>query len=128
MLSIATGFLWLPSLQSTVRFRSAWDAFCSAAGLVYHAAPTEVERRSGFITSNVIVLPGMPGKPSADSVGRGATLALQCTVCHGARGVSDADTPNLAGQYASAIYKELLDYQSGARTSAIMSPRVTALS
>jgi cytochrome c553 len=46
------------------------------------------------------MLPGMLERPSGDSVGRGATLALQCTVCHGARGVSNADTPNLAGQYA----------------------------
>lgn len=128
LISVATGFLWLPSLQSNAGFRSAWDAFCSAAGLVFTRAPAEVERRSGFVTSNVIVLPGMLGRASADSVGRGATLALQCTVCHGARGVSNADTPNLAGQYAPAIYKELLDYQSGARISAIMSPRVNALS
>src|SRR5665213_1280659 len=128
LLSVLTGFLWLPSLQSNAGFRSVWDAFCSAAGLVYTRAPAEVERRSGFITSNVIVLPGMLGRASADSIGRGATSALQCTVCHGARGVSNADTPNLAGQYAPAIYKELLDYQSGARTSAIMGPRVNALS
>jgi cytochrome c553 len=128
LLSVATGFLWLPSLQSRAGFRSVWDAFCSAAGLVYNRAPTAVERSPGYITSTVTILPGMLSRASADSVGRGATLALQCTVCHGARGVSNADTPNLAGQYAPAIYKELLDYQSGARTSAIMSPRVSNLS
>ncbi len=128
VLSVLTGFLWLPSLQSRSGFRSMWDAFCGAAGLVYKRAPTAVERSPGYISSTVTVLPGMLSRPSPDSVGRGATLALQCTVCHGARGVSNADTPNLAGQYAPAIYKELLDYQSGARTSAIMSPRVSNLS
>jgi cytochrome c553 len=49
-------------------------------------------------------------------------------MCHGARGLSNADTPNLAGQYAPAIYKQLRDYQSGARINAIMTPRVAKLS
>ncbi len=52
---------------------------------------------------------------------------MQCTVCHGARGLSEADSPNLAGQYALAIFKQLQDYKSGARTNAIMSPRVAEL-
>lgn len=128
LLAVLTGFVWLPSLQSRAGFGSVWDAFCSAAGLVYRRAPAQVERSPGYITSTVAILPGMLSRTSADAVGRGATLALQCTVCHGARGVSNADTPNLAGQYAPAVYKELLDYQSGARTSAIMSPRVNNLS
>jgi cytochrome c553 len=128
LLSIVTGFVWLPSLQPNARFRDVWDAICSAAGLVYKSAPQDNERQLGYKTSTVVVLPGMLKGISAVSIGRGATLALQCTICHGARGVSNADTPNLAGQYAPAIYKQLLDYQSGARTSAIMGPRVTDLS
>ena len=36
----------------------------------------------------------------ADSIGRGATLAQQCAICHGPTGVSRANSPNLAGQYA----------------------------
>jgi cytochrome c553 len=48
-------------------------------------------------------------------------------MCHGARGVSDANTPNLAGQYVAVIYKQLQDYRSGARTNAIMTPRVASL-
>jgi cytochrome c553 len=49
-------------------------------------------------------------------------------MCHGARGLSQANSPNLAGQYAAVVYKELYDYQSGARTSAIMQPLVVGLS
>ena len=37
---------------------------------------------------------------------------------------SQADTPNLAGQYPVAIYKELRDFQSGARANAVMQPFV----
>ena len=65
---------------------------------------------------------------SADSIGRGATLALRCTMCHGARGLSQANTPNLAGEYPVTIYKELVDFKTGARASAVMAPLVANLS
>jgi cytochrome c553 len=128
LISFVLGFVWLPALQSNLRLRGVWDAICSAAGLVYKKEPSDIERPPDFKTSDVVIVPTMLRNPSAVSVGRGATLALQCTVCHGARGLSNADTPNLAGQYAPAIYKELRDYQSGARSSAIMVPRVSGLS
>lgn len=64
----------------------------------------------------------MLARPSQESIGRGATLAHRCAICHGPTGLSRADSPNLAGQYASVIYKQMLDFRSGARTSAIMSP------
>ena len=49
-------------------------------------------------------------------------------MCHGARGLSDADSPNLAGQYPAVIYKQLQDFKSGARPSAVMAPLVANLS
>src|SRR5262249_36243232 len=36
--------------------------------------------------------------------------------------------PNLAGQYAGVIYKELLDFRSGVRVNAVMSPFAEKLS
>ena len=65
---------------------------------------------------------------NAVSIGRGATLALRCTMCHGARGLSEANSPNLAGQYRIAIYKQLVDFKTGARVSAVMAPLVADLS
>jgi cytochrome c553 len=49
-------------------------------------------------------------------------------MCHGARGLSQADTPNLAGEYPVTIYKELVDFKTGARISAVMAPLVANLS
>jgi cytochrome c553 len=49
-------------------------------------------------------------------------------MCHGPRGLSGTVIPNLAGQYAPAIYKQLRDFKSGARTNPIMNPRVVDLS
>jgi cytochrome c553 len=48
---------------------------------------------------------------------------LQCAICHGAsRPSQQVDTPNLDGQPAAAIYKQLRDFKSGARVNAAMSP------
>lgn len=69
---------------------------------------------------------GAPGTSSA--IGRGATLALNCTMCHGARGMSVSDAPNLAGQYPEVIIKQLHDFQGSQRTSAIMQALAKGLS
>jgi len=122
------GFLLLPSLQTNAVFADAWDKICTAAGLVRPATLATQPVKPDFKTSEVIVTPQMMGPTDTVSIGRGATLALRCTMCHGARGLSEADSPNLAGQYQSAVYKQLQDYKTGARTSAVMSPRVTDLS
>jgi cytochrome c553 len=122
------GFLWLPLAQPGERFRDVWDAICSAAGLL-HAAPSgEPIVTANYLTTQVEVVPQMLANPDAVSIGRGATLALRCTMCHGARGLSDANSPNLAGQYSIAIYKQLVDFKTGVRTSAIMAPLVADLS
>jgi cytochrome c553 len=122
------GFAWLPYEQSGERFRGLWDAICSAAGLIHSAPGSQPVVQASYPTTQVEITPGMLGDASAESIGRGATLALRCAMCHGARGMSQANAPNLAGQYPSAIYKELADFKSGARDSAIMIPLVADLS
>lgn len=62
----------------------------------------------------------MTRRAANDAVGRGATLALNCTMCHGAQGMSISNAPNLAGQYPEVVMKQLHDYKSGKRSSAIM--------
>jgi cytochrome c553 len=127
--SAAVGFIWLPSAQKDQPFQGIWNAICSAAGVpqqwlrVSSATPVPLVQ-----TSAVAMTPQLLAESSSASVGRGATLALRCTMCHGVRGMSDANTPNLAGQYSSVIYKQLLDFQSGARRNAVMSPMVVNLS
>ncbi|MGC1408175.1 MAG: c-type cytochrome [Acetobacteraceae bacterium] len=126
--SIVLGFVWLPHEQPGVRFRGVWDAICSAAGLIRAVPAGQPVVQASYPVTQVEVIPGMLRDASAESIGRGATLALRCTMCHGARGMSQANAPNLAGQYPGAIYKELADFKSGARGSAIMLPLVADLS
>ena len=51
-------------------------------------------------------------------------------MCHGVRGTASAgtDAPHLAGQPPSATYKQLRDFKSGHRPSAVMQPMATNLS
>ena len=122
------GFVWLPLQHPGERFKGVWDAICSAAGLV-RAPPSSAHIvRADYPTTTVEVVPQMLQGASAEAIGRGATLALRCTMCHGSRGLSQANTPNLAGEYPVTIYKELVDFKRGARVSAVMAPLVADLS
>jgi len=58
----------------------------------------------------------------AGNLGAGKNKAELCQGCHGEKGMSpDGRVPNLAGQYAYYIAKELRDFQKGIRTHQIMS-------
>jgi cytochrome c553 len=122
------GFAWLPFEQPGQEFHGVWDAICSAAGLIRILPGHEQVIQPDHPITQFEVTSRVLRGASADSVGRGATLALRCTMCHGARGLSQANTPNLAGQYPVTIYKELLDFKTGARASAVMAPLVADLS
>ena len=121
VLSAIGGLILLPLAQPDLRLSGIWDAICSAAGVPRaHSNATLI--LPDFKTSNVVVTSEMLSHPSAFSIGRGATLAQRCAICHGPQGVSDANSPNLAGQYAGAIYKELNDFKTGARVNGVMTP------
>jgi cytochrome c553 len=121
MLSLIVGFMLLPYAGTNSRLTGLWDAICSAAG-VPRATETSETAKPSFTTSNVVMNSQMFGPPDTRSVGRGATLAMQCAICHGSNRTSQVDTPNLEGQPAAALYKELRDFKVAARTNAIMSP------
>ena len=127
VLTVIAGFLVLPYAQTGLKFTDAWDAICSAAGLPRRAALVTPPAPAGR-TSEVVLTSSTVSRPSQESIGRGATLAQRCAICHGPTGISRADSPNLAGQYAAVIYKQLLDFRSGARTNATMSPFAANLS
>ncbi|CAG2155946.1 hypothetical protein LMG31506_05541 [Cupriavidus yeoncheonensis] len=122
------GFIWLPSVQSDFSARGVWDAICRAAGVPTNWSGDD-KTRTGRIATNVVLDRSMARVGSADSVGRGATLALNnCTMCHGARGMTASNAPNLAGQYPEVIIKQLNDYNAGKRGSAIMETLARKLS
>jgi cytochrome c553 len=127
LLSLIFGFVVLPYATTNSQLTSLWDAICSAAGVPRTTATSETAKPS-FTTSNVVMNSQMFGAPDTRSVGRGATLAMQCAICHGSNRQGQVDTPNLEGQPAAAIYKQLRDFKVAARANAIMSPFAVKLS
>ncbi|MBI5131581.1 MAG: c-type cytochrome [Rhodopseudomonas palustris] len=115
------GLVGLPLLQHDLKLSGIWDAICSAAG-VPRAAPAKDTVQPDFTTSKVVMTSEMLTGQDAISIGRGATLAQRCAICHGPQGVSDANSPNLAGQFAAVTFKELNDFKTGARVNATMTP------
>ncbi|MGY8665519.1 c-type cytochrome [Bradyrhizobium sp. UFLA05-109] len=120
------GFIVLPFAQPWVQFANVWDAICSAAGVPQRSAAAAAQAPDKRL-SEVVLTSHTLSRPNQEAIGRGATLAQRCAICHGPTGISRADSPNLAGQYAAVIYKELHDFRSGARTNAVMSPFATGL-
>jgi cytochrome c553 len=127
IVSIAVGFIWLPLVQAGAGALGVWNTICRAAGVIRVPPIHEQVVAPTYITTRVEIAPGMLRHAGTDAIGRGATLALRCAMCHGVRGLSQADTPNLAGQYAAVIYKELVDFKTDARSSAIMKPLLADL-
>jgi cytochrome c553 len=121
VLAAVIGLVWLPLAQPNLKLGGIWDAICSAAG-VPRVSSQAKSVPPDFKTSNVVMTSEMLTRPNPVSIGRGATLAQRCAICHGPQGVSDANSPNLAGQYAAVTYKELNDFKTGARVNAVMSP------
>ena len=59
----------------------------------------------------------------------GKTKSATCAACHGADGNSvNPLWPSLAGQHASYIYKQLMDFKEGRRVNAQMTAMVAPLS
>jgi len=126
-ITAASGLIVLPYAQTAAGIGNIWDVICSAAGVPKRQSAANPVLPA-FKMSDVIVTSTTLSRSDRGSVQRGATLAQQCAACHGPVGVSSTDFPNLAGQYAVVIYKELRDFKSGARVGAVMAPLAQPLS
>jgi cytochrome c553 len=124
-IAFLVGFDWLPSATGPA---TLWQRMCRAAGVV-----TSIQQADSRLTvpaayTTVVVPQSAMTAGTPDQIGRGATVALRCTACHGAQGLSGANAPNLAGQYSEVIYKQLVDFKRGARVDAVMGAMVASLS
>lgn len=126
-LSVLVGFVWLPSVHADFTAQGLWESICRAAGVpASWSQPSTAAPASR--TTTVVLDRSMTRVASSDQVGRGATLALNCTMCHGAQGSSSSNAPNLAGQYPEVVIKQLHDYKTGKRSNAVMEQLAQALS
>ncbi len=69
------------------------------------------------------------GSLSAADIAAGAKKAAACAGCHGPEGISfSGENPNLKGQKAQYLLKQLKDFKSKARNNVIMQIQVASLS
>jgi cytochrome c553 len=120
LLSVLVGFVWLPSMSGDFSSQGLWASICRAAGVPGAWGDGALVSHGNPIATEVVLDRAMAGPGASDAIGRGATLALNCTMCHGAQGMSVSNAPNLAGQYPEVIIKQLHDYRDGKRASSIM--------
>ncbi|HIO91245.1 MAG TPA: cytochrome c4 [Leucothrix mucor] len=65
---------------------------------------------------------------AAGDAAKGKELTATCVACHGADGNSvNPDWPKIAGQNEEYITKQLMDFRSGARVDATMTPMAKAI-
>ncbi len=129
VLVILVGFVWLPSAHGDFTAQGLWASICRAAGVpAAWSSDNPATTRSVPQSTNVVLERSMVRVGAGASAGRGATLALNCTTCHGAQGMSGSSAPNLAGQYPEVVIKQLLDYKAGKRANPIMQALATNLS
>jgi cytochrome c553 len=123
--ALLTAFLWLPRVQPDFIQGGLWDSICRVAGVPSRWSKP-LERDDPQASRVAAVFTG--ALADGGDVGHGGTLALRCTMCHGARGVSASDVPNLAGQYAEVTFKQLVDYKNGQRHHTLMQALAAGLS
>ena len=127
--SVVFGFLILPVVQGRAAGIDAFTAICRAVGIAAGspAAPQPTSSARAEPATEVAWSTRLLGNLSRRTE-FGATVAQGCVGCHGERGIAaDPQNPNLAGQSAAAIYKQLHDYKSGKRAHEVMAPIAQAL-
>lgn len=82
------------------------------------------------IILSVILGYGLLGNAfAAGDASAGKTKAAACAACHGTNGIGIADAyPNLAGQQADYIVKQLTAFKDGSRVDPVMAPMAAGLS
>jgi cytochrome c553 len=81
------------------------------------------------IAALVAGMGSMGSAMAAGDAAAGKVKAAVCAACHGANGISaNALWPNLAGQKADYIVKQLKAFKAGTRKDPLMSPQAAQLS
>lgn len=120
VVSMLVGMVWLPSVHKDFTAVGLWASICRAAGVPAKWYGDPGSAADPVLSTQVVLERSMTRLEDASALGRGATLALNCTMCHGAQGMSHTNAPNLAGQYPEVVIKQLEDYKSGQRKHALM--------
>jgi cytochrome c553 len=125
---LLVGLIILP-LRDEAKF-DPWGAICRAIGIPTEATTAFAGKSAGHPSSSVTLSAATRLALMEANPRRGSTIVKDtCAACHGETGVSSdpEQFPNLAGQTEEAIFKQLKDFQTGARASDIMAPIAQSL-
>lgn len=82
-----------------------------------------------FATALILTALGTTGAHAAGDPAAGKQKAGTCIACHGQNGISTNDLwPNLAGQKAGYLVKQMKAFKDGSRKDPMMAPMVKGLS
>ena len=127
--SVLFGFIVIPVVQGHSAGIDPFTAICRALGIApgSPAARQPTSDAKAQPTTTVAWSAALLSK-LARPTPAAAAVAAGCAGCHGERGVApNRQFPDLAGQSALAIYKELHDFKSGSRVNPIMFAMVQPL-
>ena len=129
VVSFILGFMVVGRAQQDGVALGPWAAICRGLGLTSDSAAAAEPRPPLRVPSRIAWTPETLAKIASGNVARGQFVALNCTVCHGAEGMSRSSLyPSLAGMEAAAIFKQLDDFRTGHRSSGVMGAISQALS
>jgi cytochrome c553 len=125
------GFIVLPVVQGRAAGIDAFTAICRSIGILpgSPARPTPVSRAAPQPVTQVSWSTATFDELYGADRANGARIAKErCVSCHTVEGnTPDPTIPRNVGQSVFALYKQLHDFRSGSRASAIMSPLVKDL-
>jgi len=129
--SLLFGFVLLPVIQGRAAGVDAFESICRALG-IRPGSPSgrQPETSAKAQPTTRVAWSAELMNALANPEAAGESVAGSCAGCHGrdGRAVDLALYPDLAGQSAAAIYKQLHDFKSGSRRSPVMAPLVQSLS
>jgi cytochrome c553 len=127
--SAVLGFGVLSRYQQNAPTLDLWNAICRGLGISADTGSAAASQPVLRTPTRIAWTSATLDQIAAGNAEHGAFIALNCTACHGDRGVS-AQTliPTLAGMDAAVIYKQLDDYRSGKRLWGVMGALAQALS
>ena len=81
------------------------------------------------ILATIAIFTVLSGSAIAADIAAGKAKAVMCAACNGATGISNIPIyPNLAGQKAPYLVKQLNDFKAGSRKDPVMSSMAMSLS
>ena len=105
-----------------------WAAICRGLGITSDTAAARELRPPLRTPSRIAWTPETLAVIARGDRNHGKFVALNCTACHGAEGISRSELyPTLAGMESVTIFKQLDDFRVGKRANGVMHAIATAL-